>query len=95
MDDAERRKMQALLLSYVGLLAERHAVGPDENFEYQLWDDLDGNPPPLRFLSNEEAAELTFLAMRTDSWVTYDFETGMFKLIAMDEWFELLRKRGH
>jgi hypothetical protein len=91
----DKRSMQVLLLRYFAFLAERHGYGPGDNFEYALWDDLDGVPPPRRLVSNEEAAKVTRLAMATDSWVTYDVEAGMFKVIDMDEWMALLEKRGH
>jgi hypothetical protein len=93
MSDLE--KMQALLLSYVGLLAERHAYAPDENFEYDLWDDLHRDPAKLELISRPERNELIFLIINTDCWVTYNFDTGMFQLIDMDEWYPLLDKRGH
>jgi hypothetical protein len=32
--------LSRLLLSFVGLLAERHAYGPSDGFEFVLWDDL-------------------------------------------------------
>ena len=95
MDPQEEANMQALLLNYVSLLAERNGFAPGDLFEYKLWDDVDGLPPPLRYLSNDEAAEVTGLAMATDSWVAYDDDTRMFKLIPMDEWMQLLMKRGH
>jgi hypothetical protein len=87
--------MQELLLSYVGLMAERHGFGPDDNFEYQLWDDLHGLIKDTQYVSVAEGKEIIWLAVQTDSWVTYDFETGMFKLIDMPVWEDLLTKRGH
>jgi hypothetical protein len=93
MDELE--KMQALLLSYVSLLAERHAKAPDENFEYDLWDDLHRDPAKLQLLSRPERNELIFLIINTDCWVAYNFETGMFQIIDMDAWMDLLEKRGH
>jgi hypothetical protein len=76
--------MQELLLSYVGLLAERHARAPDDNFEYDLWDDLHQDPQHLTLASREERNDLIFLIIQTDSFVTYNFDTGMFQLIDMD-----------
>ena len=90
----EETKRQ-LLLSYVGLLAERNSYGPDQNFEYLLWDDLKRGQGKTQLLSDEEAAEIVWLAIGTDSWVTYNLETGMFQLIDMDAWHMLLDKRGH
>jgi hypothetical protein len=95
MDDAERRHMHELLLSYIGLLATRNEYAPGDFFDFDLWDDLAEDPPRLRLLSNEEAEELTFLARKTDSWATYDLESLMFKIIGLGEWMELLEKRGH
>jgi len=95
MDDAERSKMHELLLSYIGLLATRNEDAPGDFFEFDLWDDLAEDPPRLGFLSNDEAAELTFLARKTDGWATYDLETWMFKIIDLGEWRQLLEKRGH
>jgi hypothetical protein len=89
------KTMQELLLSYVGLLAERHSRAPDENFEYDLWDDLHRDPQQLTLVSRPERNELIFLIINTDSWVTYNFDTGMFGLIDMDAWLALLSKRGH
>jgi hypothetical protein len=93
MDDQD--KMQALLLSYVGLLAERHGYGPEENFEYRLWDDLARGAGHGALVSDEEAAELITLAVRTACWVTYDVERGMFGLIDLETWKQVLVKRGH
>jgi hypothetical protein len=87
--------MQQLLLSYVGLLAERHARAPDTNFEYDLWDDLHRDPETLQLVSRPARNELIFLTINTDSWVTYNLETGMFQLIDMDAWLSLLSMRGH
>ena len=86
---------KALLLSYVGLLAERHAYRPDEGFEYQLWDDLRHYPGPMTFVSRAEAKELIYLSVTTDSWVTCNLEIGMLQVIEMDAWMLLLEKRGH
>ena len=93
MDDLE--KMHALLLSYVGILAELHELGPDENLEYMLWDDLHRHPDQLELISKEQRNELIFLIIHTDSWVAYNFETGMFQIVEMDAWLSLLSKRGH
>jgi hypothetical protein len=92
---SDEHKMKELLLSYVGLMAERNAFAPGDNFEYLLWDTLHGLIKDTKYVSLEEGTEIIFLATETDSWVTYDFETRMFKLIDMNEWEELLKKRGH
>ena len=84
-----------LLLSYMGLLAERHSYGPDDNFEYLLWDDLKLGQGKTKLVTDQEASELVWLAIGTDSWVTYNLETGMFQLIEMDAWHMLLAKRDH
>ena len=89
----ERDTMMTLLLSYISLLAERHAYAPDELFEYQLWDDLQRTYPIM--VSWEETDELRFLVAKTDSWATYSPDTGMFQLIDIQEWQSLLEKRGH
>jgi hypothetical protein len=94
MSDNQEIKRQ-LLLSYVSLLAERHAYGPEENFEYRLWDDLKRGQGKTRLVSDEEAAEIVYLAIETDSWICYNAETGMFQRIDMDAWMLLLEKRGH
>jgi hypothetical protein len=88
-------KMKELLLSYVGLMAERNAFAPCDNFEYVLWDTLNGLIKDTKYVSLEEGTEIIFLATQTESWVTYDFETRMFKLIDMDEWEELIKKRNN
>ena len=88
-------KMKALLLSYVGLMAERNAFGPGDNFEYVLWDDLHGQIKDTTYVSVDEGMELIFLATQTESWVTYNEETRMFELIDLDEWEELIKKRGN
>jgi hypothetical protein len=82
-------------LSYVSLLAERNAYGPDENFEYALWDELHQDPQRLTLASREERNELIFLIINTDSWVAYNMDMGMFQLIDMDAWMSLFSKRGH
>jgi hypothetical protein len=91
----DQATMQQLLLSYVGLLAERHSYAPDEGFEYALWDDLQRGANKTTLVSDEEASELVYLAINTDRWVTYNVATGMFQLIDMDAWMPLLQKRGH
>jgi hypothetical protein len=93
MDDLET--MEALLLSYVGLLAERNAYAPGENFEYALWDDLHRDPATLQLLERPERNELIPLVIHTDKWVAYNMDTGRFQLIDLDAWLELLEKRGH
>jgi hypothetical protein len=89
------RKMKELLLSYVNLLAERNGFAPGDNFEYKLWDTLQGTFEATEYVSIDEGVELVYLAVQTDSWVTYNVETRMFELIDMDEWKALLSKRGH
>jgi hypothetical protein len=91
----KQQQMRALLLSYISLLAERNAFAPGDNFEYQLWDTLHGSFANTDYVTLEEGAEIVWLAVQTESWVTYDVDSRMFKLIAMDEWEELLSKRGH
>jgi hypothetical protein len=82
-----------LLLSYVSLLAERHADGPGDNFEYRLWDDLLLDEPKL--VSLDEKKELVSLIMRSDAWVTFNVESGMLQLIDIDAWRILLEHRDH
>jgi hypothetical protein len=89
------RKMQELLLSYVSLLAERNGFAPGDNFEYRLWDTLQGTFEETQYVSIDEGVEIVYLAVETDSWVTYNDDTRMFELIDMDEWQALLSKRGH
>jgi hypothetical protein len=84
-----------LLLSFIGLLAERHACAPDEGFEYRLWDDIGRGAGQRRLVDDDEADEIAWLALETHSWVTYNDETGLFSLIGLDDWFRLLSKRGH
>ena len=93
MSDLETKRH--LLLSYIGLMAERHSYGPDEGFEYKLWDDLKRGQGKTQLVSDAEASELVWLAMEIDCWVTYHLETAMFQLIDIDEWHEVLEKRGH
>jgi hypothetical protein len=90
----DRHDIRELLHQYVELLADRNGYAPSENFEYDLWDELE-HPQQLRLLSQEEAAELTDLAMRCDSWVAYDLQSGRFQAIDMDDWYDLLDARGH
>jgi hypothetical protein len=92
---SETDKMKALLLSYVGLMAERNAFAPGDNFEYLLWDTLHGLIKDTTYVSLEEGTEIIWLATQTDSWVTYNDETRMFELIDLDEWEALVKKRGH
>jgi hypothetical protein len=87
--------MKALLLSYVSLLAERNSFAPGDNFEYRLWDTLQGTFEETRYVSIDEGVEIVYLAVQTDSWVTYNDDTRMFELIDMREWEALLSKRGH
>jgi hypothetical protein len=89
------RKMKELLLSYVSLLAERNGFAPGDNFEYKLWDTLQGTFEATEYVSIDEGVEVVYLAVNTDSWVTYNDDTRMFELIDMDEWKALLSKRGH
>jgi hypothetical protein len=91
----EEQKMKELLLSYVSLVAERNAFAPGDNFEYLLWDDLHGRFEDTKYVSVDEGHEIIALAVRSDSWVTYNDDTRMFELIDMREWKELLSKRGH
>jgi hypothetical protein len=91
----EPRKMKELLLSYVSLLAGRNGFAPGDNFEYKLWDTLQGTFEETQYVSIAEGVEIVYLAVNTDSWVTYNDDTRMFELIDMDEWQELLRKRGN
>ena len=92
---SDQRTLQQLLVSYVSLLAERHAKAPDENFEYDLWDDLKHGPGHTRLVSAAEAAELITLIVRTDHFVTSNIDTTMFELIDIDAWKLLLDKRDH
>jgi hypothetical protein len=91
----EPQKMKELLLSYVSLLAERNSFAPGDNFEYKLWDTLQGTFEETEYVSIDEGVEIVYLAVETDSWVTYNDDTRMFELIDMDEWKALLSKRGN
>jgi len=82
-----------LLLSYVGLLAERHAYGPGDGFEFLLWDDLLLVKPTL--VSIEEKTELVSLIIQTEAWVSFNLDTGMLQLIDLDAWRILLQNRDH
>jgi hypothetical protein len=82
-----------LLLSYVSLLAERHAYGPGDGFEFALWDDLQREKPTL--VSLDEKRELITLAIRTDAWVSFNLDTAMLQLIELDAWRMVLRNRDH
>jgi hypothetical protein len=94
MDD-RIQKMKELLLSYIGLIAERNAFAPGDNFEYLPWDDLNGQIKDTKYVSFDEGYEIIGLAVNTDSWVTYNDETRMFDLIDLDEWKALVKNRGH
>jgi hypothetical protein len=91
----EQRKMKEFLLSYVSLVAGRNGFAPGDNFEYKLWDTLQGTFEDTEYVSIDEGVEIVYLAVQTDSWVTYNDDTRMFELIDMDEWKALLRKRGN
>ena len=91
----EPQKVKELLLSYIGLLAERNGFAPGDNFEYELWDTLQGTFKETQYVSIDEGVEIVYLAVETDSWVTYNDDTRMFELIDLDEWQALLRKRGN
>jgi hypothetical protein len=82
-----------LLLSFVGLLAERHAYGPGDGFEFALWDDLLLVKPTL--VSTEEKKELVSLIIRMDAWVSFNVDTGMLELIDIDAWADVLEHRDH
>jgi hypothetical protein len=90
-----QRKMKELLLSYVSLLTERNGFAPGDNFEYKLWDTLQGTFEATQYVSIDEGVEVVYLAVETDSWVTYNDDSRMFELIDMEAWKELLSKRGH
>jgi len=85
--------LHRLLLSYVGLLAERHAYGPGDNFELLLWDDLRLAQPTL--VSIDEKNELVSLIIRCDAWVSFNLDTGMLQLIDLDAWRIVLENRDH
>jgi hypothetical protein len=82
-----------LLLSFVSRLAERHAYGPGDGFEFVLWDDLLLKKPTL--VSTEEKKELVSLIIRTDAWVSFNLETGMLQPIDIDAWRIVLENRDH
>jgi hypothetical protein len=84
-----------LLLSYIGLLAEKHAYRPGDGFEYKLWDDLADHYDAPTLVSPAERDELVTPMLHTHCWVTYDLEAGTWQLIDIDEWKRLLEKRGH
>jgi hypothetical protein len=90
-----QRNMKELLLSYVSLLAERNGFAPGDNFEDRLWDTLQGTFEETEYVSIDEGVEIVYLAVETDSWVTYNDDTRMFELIGTDEWEALVEKRGH
>jgi hypothetical protein len=85
--------LSRLLLSFVGLLAECHAYGPGDGFEFVLWDDLLLKQPTL--VSREEKKELVNLIIRTEAWVSFNLETGMLQLIDIDAWRIVLEHRDH
>jgi hypothetical protein len=85
--------IRQLLWSYVGFLAERHAYGPGEGFEYALWDDILLPVPTL--VSREEWAELASLVIRSGCWVSFNIKTGILQLIDIDAWRSLLECRDH
>jgi len=85
--------LSRLLLSYVGLLAERHSYGPGDNFELILWDDLQLAQP--RIVSIDEKNELVGLIIRCDAWVAFNLDTGMLQLIDIDAWRIVLENRDH
>ena len=91
----EIRKMKEILLSYIGLIAERNEFAPGDNFEYLLWDDLNGQIKDTKYVSFDEGHEIIGLAVHSNSWVTYSEDSRMFEIIDLDEWKELLKKRGH
>jgi hypothetical protein len=85
--------LHRLLLSYVSLMAERHAYGPGDNFELLLWDDLLLDKPTL--VSLDEKKELVGLIIRADAWVSFNVDTGMLELIDIDAWADVLEHRDH
>jgi hypothetical protein len=85
--------MTRLLLSYVGLLGERHAYGPGDGFEFVLWDDLLLKQPTL--VSRAEKKEIVNLIIRTNAWVSFNLETGMLQLIDIAAWRIVLEHRDH
>ena len=80
-------------MSYVALLAERHAYAPGDNFELLLWDDLMLAKPKL--VSVDEKNELVSLIIRTDAWVSFNLETSMLQIIDIDAWRIVLENRDH
>jgi hypothetical protein len=85
--------LSRLLLSFVGPLAERHAYGPGDGFEFALWDDLLLEKPTL--VSIEEKKELVSLIIRMDAWVSFNVDTGMLELIDINAWADVLEHRDH
>jgi hypothetical protein len=74
-------------------LAERHAYGPGEGFEYALWDDLLLPKPTL--VSEDERGELVDLVLMSGCWVSFDLQTGMLQIMDLRSWASLLERRGH
>jgi hypothetical protein len=74
-------------------MAERHAYGPGENFEFLLWDDLMRAKPTL--VSIDEKNELISLIVRCDAFVSFNVDTGMLQVIDIDDRSLLLEKRNH
>jgi hypothetical protein len=91
--NADDGTLHQLLLSYVSLLAERHAYGPGDNFELLLWDDLMRAQPTL--VSLDEKKELVSLIIRTDAWVSFNLDIGMLQVIELDAWRIMLENRDH
>lgn len=85
--------LERLLVSYVGLMADRHAYGPGDGFEFLLWDDLLRHEPTL--VSRDEKHELVSLIIRTNAWVSCNLETGRLQLIDLDAWRLVLEHRDH
>jgi hypothetical protein len=82
-----------ILLNYVSLLAELNTYGPGDGFEFKLWDDLLLEKPTL--VEPDIKQELVSLIIRTDSWVSFNLETGMLQLIDIDAWRIVLENRDH
>lgn len=82
-----------ILLNYVSLLCELNSYGPGDGFEFKLWDDLLLEKPTL--VATDIKQELVSLIIRTDSWVTFNLETGMLQLIDIDAWRIVLDHRDH